>query len=132
MFLNILGKNEKNNFLELAIIAIQADGVINSSESAILETYRMEMGIHEYKIENKDYDQLVTSFQVSSKKVKKAIMIELAGVMCGDDDFNETERNWIEKLGINLGFRDTETRKMIRWAEDFNDLLKEGYLYINN
>ena len=131
MFLNILDKNERKNFLELATIAIKTDGDMNASESAVFETYRMEMGIQEYILQNKDYDQLLTSFNVSSKKVKRAIMIELAGVLDADEEVNEIEQEWIKKIGADLGFSETEIRKMVRWAEDFNDLLKEGYLYIN-
>jgi len=131
MFLNILDKNERKNFLELATIAIKTDGDMNASESAVFETYRMEMGIQEYILQNKDYDQLLTSFNVSSKKVKRAIMIELAGVLDADEEVNEIEQKWIKKIGADLGFSETEIRKMVRWAEDFNDLLKEGYIYIN-
>ena len=132
MFLNILDKNERKNFLELATIAIKTDGDMNASESAVFETYRMEMGIQEYILQNKAYDQLLTSFNVSSKKVKRAIMIELAGVLDADEDVNEIEQEWIKKIGADLGFSEAEIRKMLRWAEDFNDLLKEGYLYINH
>ena len=131
MFLNILDKNERKNFLELATIAIKTDGDMNASESAVFETYRMEMGIQEYILQDKNYDQLLTSFNVSSKKVKRAIMIELAGVLDADEEVNEIEQKWIKKIGADLGFSETEIRKMVRWAEDFNDLLKEGYLYIN-
>ena len=131
MFLNILDKNERKNFLELATIAIKTDGAMNTCESAVFETYRMEMGIQEYILQDKNYDQLLTSFNVSSKKVKRAIMIELAGVLDADEEVNEIEQKWIKKIGADLGFSETEIRKMVRWAEDFNDLLKEGYLYIN-
>ena len=115
----------------MATIAIKTDGAMNASESAVFETYRMEMGIQEYPLQNKDYEQLITSFNVSSKKVKRAIMIELAGVLDADEDVNEIEQQWINKIGADLGFSEAEIRKMFRWAEDFNDLLKEGYLYIN-
>lgn len=132
MFLNMLNIREGQNFLELASIAMNVNGIVNESESAVFETYRMETGLREYKVVGKDYKQLVTAFQASTKKTKKVIIIELAGVLDADEKVDESERSWIEKLGNDLGFRDIEIRKMIRWVEDFNDLLQEGYAYINN
>ncbi|NMF03702.1 hypothetical protein ACUH7Y_16005 [Clostridium beijerinckii] len=131
MFLNMLNDRESKDFLELASIAMNINGTIKESEKAVFQTYRMETGLEDYKVIGKAYNQLVTGFQASTKKVKKAIIIELAGVLDADENVDENEQKWIEKLGSEWGFRDSEIRKMVRWVEDFNDLLKEGYEYIN-
>ena len=68
----------------------------------------------------------------SSKRVLKSVFIELAGMMDADDEIEKVEEVWLKQLGTDLGFRDAEIRKMIRWTQDFNDLLAEGYMYINN
>ena len=44
---------------------------------------------------------------------------------------DDIEDSWIRKLGEDLGFRDSEIKKMVRWTQDFNDLLDEAYEYIN-
>ncbi|NFO04186.1 hypothetical protein FDB23_08705 [Clostridium botulinum] len=132
MFLNMLNQRECKDFLELAAIAMNVNGTIKESESSVFQTYRMETGLQDYKLIGKDYSKLVTSFQASTKKVKRAIIIELAGVLDADDTVDENEQKWIEKLGNDWGFRNTEIRKMVRWVQDFNDLLQEGYRYINN
>lgn len=131
MFLNMLNSKESKDFLELAHIAMNVDGEVKESEKAILHTYRIETGLQDYEIIGKEYNKLITAFQASTKKVKKAIIIELAGVLDADENVDDNEIKWIEKLGADWGFRDTEIRKMVRWVEDFNDLLKEGYDYIN-
>lgn len=130
MFLNLLNEREGKNFLELANIAMGINGEIKSSEQEVFNTYRMELGLSDYSIENKQYKDLVMAFQASTKKVKKAIIIELAGVLDADEVIDAEEQNWIEKLGEDLNFRETEVKKMVRWTQDFNDLLKEGYDYI--
>ena len=81
-------------------------------------------------IQKKELKDLVTAFQASTKKVKKAIIIELAGVLDADELIDDIEQGWLIKLGSDWGFRDSEIRKMIRWTQDFNDLLAEGYEYI--
>lgn len=130
MFLNMLNKKEGKNFLELAKIAMEIDGVVQESEKAIFNTYRMELELEDYAIQRKEYKELVTTFQASTKKVKRAIIIELAGVLDADEVIDEDEENWINALGVDLGFRTAEIKKMVRWTQDFNDLLAEGYEYI--
>ncbi len=39
----------------------------------------------------------------------------------------KNEENWIMKIGQEWGFRASEIRRMVRWTQDFNDLLAEGY-----
>lgn len=131
MFLNLLSKKEGKNFLELASIVMKLDGKIGESENAVFNTYKFELGLQEYEVKNLELESLVTAFQASNKKVKRAILIELAGVMDADEVIDKNEENWILKLGMDWGFRDAEIKKMIRWTQDFNDLLKEGYDYIN-
>ncbi|PNV59203.1 hypothetical protein C0033_25220 [Clostridium sp. chh4-2] len=131
MFLNLLNEKEQKNFLELAAIAMKVNGTVKASEEAVFNTYKMEMGIDGYVVQNKELKELVTAFQASNKKVKRAIIIELAGVLDADEEIDSNEESWIMKLGNDWGFRDSEIRKMVRWTQDFNDLLAEGYEYIN-
>ena len=131
MFLNLLNEKEGKNFLELATIAMKVDSAINKSEEAVFNTYRMELSLQDYKVENKELKDIVTTFQASTKKVKRAIIIELAGVLDADEEINTNEESWVLKLGTDWGFREAEIRKMVRWTQDFNDLLAEGYEYIN-
>jgi len=91
----------------------------------------METGLQDYELQGKDQAELTQAFQASTKKVKRAALIELAGAMDADEIVDESEEKWIMKLGREWGFRDTEIRKMLRWVQDFNDLLAEGYEYIN-
>lgn len=131
MFLNLLNEKEGKNFLELATIAMKVDSAINKSEEAVFNTYRMELSLQDYKVENKELKDIVTAFQASTKKVKRAIIIELAGVLDADEEINTNEESWVLKLGADWGFREAEIKKMVRWTQDFNDLLAEGYEYIN-
>lgn len=130
MFLNMLNEKERKNFLELASIAMNVDDKVDESEKHVMEVYRNEMSLHDYVVKNKELKDLVTAFQASTKKIKKAVIIELAGVLDADELIGDNEESWILKLGIDWGFRDSEIRKMVRWTQDFNDLLAEGYGYI--
>lgn len=131
MFLNILNQKEGKQFLELAHIAMSIDGKVEESEQAIFYAHKLELELRDYELKNETYEALITAFQASTKKVKKAVLIEIAGVLDSDDVIDVKEESWIMKLGTDLGFREAETKKMIRWTQDFNDLLQEAYDYIN-
>lgn len=131
MFLNMLKEKEGQNFLELANIAMKINGTIKESEKSVFDTYRLELGLQDYVLENKEEKELITAFQTSTKKVKKAVIIEIAGVLDADEEIDSNEESWIYRVGQAWGFRDSEMKKMVRWTQDFNDLLLEGYAYIN-
>ncbi len=131
MFLNMLNEREGKNFLELAKIAMTVNGEIKDTEKAIFETYRMELNLPDYEIKDKELKDIVMAFKGSEKSKKRAIIMELAGVLDADGEVDENEENWILKLGKDWDFRENEIKKMTRWTQDFNDLLLEGYEYIN-
>ena len=127
MFLSMLNEKEQKNFLEFAAIAMMADGKIEESEKEVMEVYRRETGLLDYCIQNKKQEDLIMAFNASTKKARRAVMIELAGVLDVDEVIDPSEEKWIVDIGKKLGFRDTEIRRMVRWTQDFNDLLTEGY-----
>ena len=131
MFLNALNEKEGKNFLELATLAMSIDGTVKESEKTVFETYRKEMVLQNYTIQNKPYDKLAMEFRSSTKKIKKIVIIELAGVLYADEEIDSSEQSWLMKLGHDLEFRDSEIRKMLRWSMDFNALLNEAISYIN-
>ena len=55
MFLNLLNEKEGKNFLELATIAMNVDGEVEEQERNVFSTYRFELGLNDYKIQNKEY-----------------------------------------------------------------------------
>ena len=132
MFLGMLNEKEGKNFLELANIAMMANGdEVKEAEKAVLQAFKLELEMQDYVIKNKKQEELITAFQASTKKIKKAVIIELAGVLDADEGIDDIEDSWIRKLGEDLGFRDSEIKKMVRGTQDFNDLLDEAYEYIN-
>lgn len=128
MFLGMLNEKEQKNFMELASIAMKVDGKVDESERQVMEVYKRETNLLDYELQNKKESELVTAFQASTKKVKKAVIIELAGVLDADEVIDSSEESWILKIGTEWGFRISEVRKMVRWTQDFNDLLVEGIL----
>lgn len=131
MFLTMLNEKERKNFLELAHIAMNLGDDEKKEEAAVFHSFKREMELDDYKITNKTYEELVTAFNSSTKKAKRIVIIELAGVLDADEVIDKKEEDWIKKLGASLEIRDKELKKLILWTQEFNDLLQEGYNYIN-
>ncbi len=132
MFLKELNKKERENFLELANYVIKVDGEVSAVETNIFENYVAEMKLYkeEYKLKNKDIDEVIKEFNASTKKKKKIVLIELFGIILCNNDYHEEEKKLVEKIQKEWNFRDYEINKCKRWVEDFNDLLEEAYIFI--
>lgn len=130
MFLNMLNEKEQINFLELAHKAMEVDGVIKEEEVNVFEMLKREIAMPNYEVKHLPEEQLIKEFDYSTKKVKKAVIVELAGILDADEVVEKKEEDWLLKIGEDWGFRQNEIRRLLRWVQDFNDLLAEGYEYI--
>lgn len=131
MFLSMLSKKEQEYFLELANLAMQVDGIVTESEREMIENFRQEMMLLDYKMQDIPLDKLKMNIDLSTKRNKKVFLFELVGMMYADSEVSEEEKSWLLDIAVAWGFRENELRKIIRWVMDFNDLLLEGYEYIN-
>ena len=131
MFLSMLSKKEQEYFLELANLAMQVDGIVTESEREMIENFRQEMMLLDYKMQDIPLDKLKMNIDLSTKRNKKVFLFELVGMMYADSEVSEEEKSWLLDIALAWGFRENELRKIIRWVMDFNDLLLEGYEYIN-
>ena len=131
MFLSFLNEREGKLFLELAHIAMHVDGVVEEEERTAFHNFKLELGLQDYALQNKPYKDVVMAFQGSKKNVLRAILVEIGGVLDADGKVDVEEENWLTTLGKEWGFKELEIKKLIRWVQEFNDLLEEGYGLIN-
>lgn len=127
MFLNFLNKREQKDFIELVKLSFEHSSPMNEQEERFMNALRFETEFQKYEFKDVPYEELIMHFQSSTKKVKRAIFIELAGVADADEVVDDAEEDWLMTVGTDLGFRDLEMKRMLNWMTDFNDLLDEGY-----
>ena len=131
MFLNLLNKREKEDFIELAYHAmLSCGGQVNDTEMEMFNAFKVETELTSYELKNLAIAELIGKFNGSTKKVKRVILVELLAVLLVDEKFNKNEENFIRKIAKAWNIRETEVKRMTRWVEDFNDLLDEGFKYI--
>lgn len=132
MFLQELNLKEKKNFLELAYQAISVDGKHDEEELNMFNNFRAEMNLseEEYEIVKKPLKNIIMDFNSSKKRIRKAVMYEIFGIILANKEYHKAEEEMIETLQKEWGFRDYDVKKIKRWVEDFNDLLSEAILNI--
>lgn len=132
MFLYLLNKEEQENFLELAFYAIELDNVGKEQETKILESYKYECQLIDYKIKKQDsIENVIDSLKLSIKKTKKIILLEFIGILLADGSISQEEAIFLDKLSLELGIENYEVKKIKRWVEAMNDIVKEGYSIIS-
>lgn len=132
MFLQELNLKERKNFLELAYYTMGVDGKRDPAEINMFNNFRAEMNLpeDEYKIAEKPLKAILTDFNSSKKRIRKAVMYEIFGIIFANNEYHKAEEEMIETLQKEWGFRDYDVKKIKRWVEDFNDLLSEAILNI--
>lgn len=132
MFLQELNLKERKNFLELAYYTMGVDGKRDPAEINMFNNFRAEMNLpeDEYKIAEKPLKAILTDFNSSKKRIRKAVMYEILGIILANNEYHKAEEEMIETLQKEWGFRDYDVKKIKRWVEDFNDLLSEAIINI--
>ena len=107
MFLDRLNDKEKEMFLDLAVYAAQANGVVDDTEKSMIMQYCKEMSVAFYDVSKlHSLDEIVTVFSKSSKEKKKIIILELLGLCYADNEFDDIEDAFVKKVSNDIGLKD--------------------------
>ena len=85
MFLNSLSKKQKNLFMNLAIKAAEANGVVELAEKNMLKAYSMEMEIAPFYTSDCDIETVLQETKaVSTESELRVVLFELMGILISD------------------------------------------------
>lgn len=99
MYLNLLNKDEQQNFLELARYSMGVNGEHKKEEEEVLLGYKFECQLVEYKANRQDeIENIITILGASTKKVRKIILIEILGIFQADGEICNKETEFLNKL----------------------------------
>ena len=131
MFLHYLNEDEGKAFLELSSLAMKIHDEINECEEAELESYKEELNLFDYTIQNKSLEEIITILKNSSIEVKRTIIIELIPILYKDKEIDNEEQLWIENFAKCINMNKVEVEKLIQFGKDFCDFVEVGLMYIN-
>ena len=132
MYLNLLNKDEQQNFLELALYSMGVNGEHKKEEEEVLLGYKFECQLVEYKANRQDeIENIITILGASTKKVRKIILIEILGIFQADGEICNKETEFLNKLSREFNIEEYEVKRIKRWVEAMNDIVQEGYELIS-
>ncbi|WP_373002032.1 TerB family tellurite resistance protein [Sulfurimonas sp.] len=132
MYLDLLNKQEQEDFLELARYSMGLNGEHKAEEEAILTNYKYECQLVEYIAHRQeDIKKIILTLKGSTKKVKKIILVELFGILLADGEVCEEEAKFVDILAEGFRIKEYEVDRIQRWVEAMNDIVQEGYELIS-
>ncbi|GGP64142.1 hypothetical protein GCM10009347_32610 [Shewanella algicola] len=131
MYLSELSVAERKNFLELAYCTMGLNGTYKEQEKAIFESFTHECGMPSYQLKKQDdIDGVIKLLTRSEVKNRRIILVELFGIVLADNEFCESETEFMLKLAAAFDIAEFELKRLQRWVEAMNDLVHEGFSLI--
>lgn len=91
-------------YLDLANTLIHTDGVVEESESSILQLYATELNLDRLpNLDIVDFANALSSFAGLTQKVKKEVYFELFSLSYADSSCSDEERALLDKARQALG-----------------------------
>lgn len=135
MFLTTLNKNEKEEFLSLAVAVIKADGIVDEAEKDLLNAYATEMqvNLNDIAIQD-DVENVITSVaNNSTETTKRAVFIELLALAFADGDYAVEEKEIVQKVAQGFGLKPDFVERAVNLQDSYTavcsslvNLVKEG------
>lgn len=124
MFLRTLSNEQKRLFLSLAEKAADANDVREESETKLLEAYADEMGI-EADVEQIEIDGLYSALLKISNPVEiNQMTFEIVGMLLCDGEYDNKEKEFMEKLSRELKVPAERIDKMFDLANLYFEVIK--------
>lgn len=126
MFLDVLNKEDKINFLEFVNLLAKCDGEFADEEKEILNNYMIETGINEIPENNKNIENIIEYFSTRDEAIRKIILFEAYGLVLADNKITDEEKNIISKLdkmsGLNREKLDEIKEVVNRLQKVYDDI----------
>ena len=125
MFLNSLSKTHKKLFMELAIKAAEANGVVELAEKNMLKAFSIEMSIEPFYSTNSDIETILQKMEATAtENEKRIVLFELMGILISDEEFDEEERRFLEKVRSVFEVSESKCDEMMKLLYEYSSLYK--------
>ncbi|WHY78334.1 hypothetical protein QNH20_04055 [Neobacillus sp. WH10] len=124
MFLEELQLEEREAFLELADLIAAIDGKLSIFENSILNKYKKEMGLEDYKIKGLVMDDILKIFK--TERSKNIVLTELFQLIYSDGVFHDQESESVRLIKSHFGFNSNEFGSFKDWIIKIKELSVDG------
>lgn len=134
MYLDRLNEEEAKEFLELSYYAANYNNKFADEQKLLIDEYRVELLLpkDEYKIQEKDLNDILSKFKNSDEEIKKVVFLEIMALILSDNIYDEKEREIISKIGETLGITREEHDFARDWVNNMQDLYISSEKFIQS
>lgn len=126
MFLNSLSKKQKNLFMDLAIKAAEANGGVELAEKNMLKAYGMEMEIAPFYSSDCETEMVLQEMKdVSTESELKIVLFEILGILISDEDFDDSEKEFLNKVRTSFDISQEKCDEMLRLLYDYSSVYQK-------
>lgn len=126
MFLNSLSKKQKNLFMDLAIKAAEANGVVELAEKNMLKAYGIEMEITPFYSSDCEIEMVLQEMKdISTESELKIVLFEILGILISDEDFDNSEKEFLNKVRTSFDISQEKCDEMLRLLYDYSSVYQK-------
>lgn len=126
MFLNSLSKKQKNLFMDLAIKAAEANGVVELAEKNMLKAYGMEMEISPFYSSDCETEMVLQEIKdVSTESELKIVLFEILGILISDEDFDDSEKEFLNRIRTSFDISQEKCDEMLKLLYDYSSVYQK-------
>lgn len=130
MFLNMLQKKDKENFLKLAHYMARSDSNFSNEQKEIIATYCYEMQIDDIDFDSLDFNLEETLKEVTDKLAQKVMLLEIMALVYSDDILHNEEAKVIDKMVAVFGLDKNIAKLYQEWTKNILAVTKQGELLL--
>lgn len=129
MFLYLLKEENKARFIELCRYASEADEIVEEKEIETINAYCREMGVTEKVPPVRRGLEVVLSelHNETDEREKRIILFEILGLMLADEQYTETEEQFVLKVIQTFGLDRQAVGNMCSLLEIYKVVYKQVY-----
>jgi len=126
VYLNMLDRDEKIAFAELAEKMIEADGLVVGREESALAALKAESGISDTGGSGRTVEELAGVFQ--NRRSKIAALLELIGLGYSDTSFSIGEESLVNEVANRMAVTPDELRDIEAWVQEHFSLVRRAMI----
>jgi tellurite resistance protein len=131
MLLDLLTKEEKHAFLDIAVYMVSIDGAIQDNESSELRRLNNELGDDAKTYKSGSYKTAIKVLNDSHQAHKRIILLNLIALSMSDDLYHAEEHSLIEQLLESWAISPKKKTELFRLVYQLKDLREKAKLVIN-
>lgn len=128
MYEFVLNREEKENLLELAIHVAKVDKDPVQAEKAIIAKFREKLGLEDYDLRHKSFNEIMDELEASSFIGKTSILLEVLKIILADRKYHPQEKDVVSQIREKWGISDEDFNNICLWLENKDIILDKEEL----